>query len=369
MAVLVGSEQPRWLHVCVHLAPVARPRSRHTTAGSRSGQNGRVTRELRGLLIDPIDGVRPGVVRIRGSLIEAVEETTGGPERPSIFPGFIDLQIYEWSRAHEQGVTGYLATVGTSARGVVERFLDDLPTDPSCLGAHVEGPYLNVKAAGAQAAEHIRPVDLAELDGWLASGSVRMITLAPEIDVGFDAIGRIAAAGAVASIGHTATNHRTASLAVDAGATFATHIWNAMSGMTARSPGVVGALLEDARVTLGLIADGRHLHPAIEALTVRAAGPERIALTSDLVSPPGEKPDGRLLGGSRYGAALVCRMAPRFGLAAAATMASLVPARVLRLDDRGRLAPGYVADLAVLDDSFEPLETLVAGATTWIGES
>jgi N-acetylglucosamine-6-phosphate deacetylase len=320
---------------------------------------------LSGLLVDPLDGCRPGVVQVEGGVITNVETAERGIEEPLILPGFIDLQIYDWEPGREQGITGYLATIGTSERGAVERFLERLPDDPDCLGAHVEGPYINPRAAGAQALEHVRPVDLFELDGWLVTGSVRMITLAPEIDRAFDAVERITAAGAIASIGHTASNHRTASLAVDAGARFATHVWNAMTGIRARAPGVVGALLQDPRVTLGLIPDGRHLHPSTEALTVRVAGAERVALTSDLVARPQERPDGKLLGGARCGAELVARFAPRFGLQATATMASLVPARALRLGDRGRIAPGFRADLAVLDRSFAPLETVIGGRTVW----
>ena len=248
-------------------------------------------RELKGLLVDPVEGARPGLLRIEDGRIAAVEPVadddsglTAAPlsrlrpaaalrDDPLVFPGFIDLQIYDYARCVEHGVTGYLATVGTSARGVVERFLDELPTEAACLGAHVEGPYLNPEAAGAQAAEHIRPVDPEELDGWLQTGTVRLITLAPEVEGGLEAIERITAAGAVASIGHTATNYYTTRAAVERGATFATHIWNAMSGFRARSPGAIGTLLADERVTLGLIGDGRHLHPVTEELTFRAAGP------------------------------------------------------------------------------------------------
>jgi N-acetylglucosamine-6-phosphate deacetylase len=324
-------------------------------------------RDLRGLLVDPVDGARPGLVRIEGERIVAVEPVADELETPLVFPGFVDLQIYDYARCIEHGVTGYLATIGTSARGVVERFLEGLPDDPACLGAHVEGPYLNPEAAGAQALEHIRTVGLDELAAWLGTGRVRLVTLAPEIEGGFDAIERIVAAGAVASIGHTATNYYTTRAAVDRGATFATHVWNAMSGFRARSPGAIGTLLADERVTLGMIADGRHLHPVTEELTYRAAGPARIALTSDMVSPPQEQPDGKLLGGDRCGAALVQRMGARFGLAEAAAMASLTPAGVLGLDDRGRLAPGFRADLAVLDAGFSPRETIVAGETVWAG--
>ncbi len=324
-----------------------------------------MARELRGLLVDPIDGVRPGLLWLEGGRIAAVEQLDEEVAAPLLLPGFVDLQIYDFARCVEHGVTGYLATVGTSVRGAVEAFLDGLPDDPACLGAHVEGPYLNPEAAGAQAAEHIRPVDLAELDGWLATGRVRLVTLAPEVEGAFDAIERIVGASAVAALGHTATNHRTTRTAVDLGARFATHVWNAMGPVWARAPGAVGALLEDERVTLGLNADGRHLHPATEELTFRTAGPRRIALTSDLVPPPHEKPDGKLLGGDRCGAALVQRMAARFGLAEAAQMASLTPAGLLGLADRGRLAPGFRADLAVLGADFTPQETIVAGETAW----
>ncbi len=321
--------------------------------------------ELEGLLVDPVDGARPGLLHVHEGLITRVEERPGGAEEPVIMPGFVDLQIYDWAPAAAEGVTGYLATVGTSARGVVDEFLAGLPDEEACLGAHVEGPYLNPDAAGAQAREHIRPVDTGELARWLATGRVRMVTLAPELHGAFRAIEQIGLAGAIPALGHTATNHRTARLAVDAGGRFATHVWNAMSGFKARAPGAIGAFLEDERITLGLNADGRHLHPATEELTVRAAGPRRIALTSDLVAPPQELPNGKLLGGSRCGAAIVRRMASRFGLAEAATMASLVPAELLGLTDRGRLAERYRADLAVLDEALEPIETLVLGRTVW----
>ncbi len=338
-------------------------RERQPTGGSR--KNGGVRRTIAGLLVDPIEGAVPGRLTFEDGEVTSVEEMNV-PEAGSIriFPGFIDLQIYDWSEALESGVTGYLATCGTSAPGVVEDFLDQLPRDPLCLGAHIEGPYLNAEAAGAQAEEHIRPIDFTELGRWLSAERVRMVTLAPELDGAREAIGEIVAAGAVAAIGHTATNARTTSLAVDAGVRFATHIWNAMTGMKAREPGAIGELLLDYRVTLGLIGDGRHLNPLIERLTVEVAGAERIALTSDRVPPPQQRPDGKLLGGDRCGAELVARAA-RWSIHQAAVMSSLVPARVLGLTDRGRLAPGYRADLAILDAAFTPLETIVNGETAW----
>ncbi len=186
------------------------------------------------------------------------------------------------------------------------------------------------------------------------------MTIAPEMPNGLEAVRLVAERGAVAALGHTHANGATTRAAVAAGARFATHVWNAMVPVRARSTGPIPDLLLEDRMTLGLIADGRHLHPRVEELTVRVAGPGRIALTSDLVEPPGQREDGSLLGGQAVGAQLVRRMA-RFGLAEAATMASLTPARLLGLEDRGRLAPGYRADLAVLDEEFDVTETLVAG--------
>jgi len=305
---------------------------------------------LEGLLIDPIGGSFPGVLVLEDGLIAEVERREDGAEEPLVFPGFIDLQVYDPSATAAAGVTGYLLTTRTVAE----------IHDPLCLGLHLEGPFLNPAAAGAIPVEELTPVDLGAVDEWAGSGLVRIVTLAPELPLGLAAVERLAAAGIVAAVGHTLANDLTTRTAVDAGARFATHLWNAMKPPRARSPGPVLTLLLDDRVTIGLIADGRHLHPLVEELAVRAAGPGRIALTSDVVPAPWQRRDGSLLGGDRSGAALVARMA-RFGLAEAARMASLVPAQVLGLSDRGRLAVGHRADLAVLTPDLEPLRTIVGG--------
>jgi N-acetylglucosamine-6-phosphate deacetylase len=305
---------------------------------------------LEGLVVDPVDGCFRGEVAIEDGTIAGVERRDDGPELPLLFPGFIDLQVYAPEGIAAWGVTGYLL----ATRRVVDH------GDPLCLGLHFEGPFLNPGAAGAIPTDELAPVDLQALDEWLASGRVRLVTIAPELPKGLDAIELVAARGAVAAVGHTQANSLIVGAAIEAGARFATHLWNAMSPARARSTGPVPRLLVDDRVTLGLIADGRHLHPVVEELTVRAAGAERVALTSDLVPIPAHRGDGSLLGGNRCGAALVARMA-RFGLAEAAAMASLVPARLLGLADRGRIAPGHRADLAVLDPDFRPRQTLVGG--------
>ena len=311
-------------------------------------------RAVSGLLVDPIDGAYPGVVRIEVDRIVSVERTAEPEGELHILPGFVDLQVYDPEPLARSGVTGYL---------LATRAPVDLP-DERCIGLHLEGPFLNPEAAGAIPVDELRPVDLPALDGWLADGRARLVTLSPELPHALQAIERVASAGVVAAIGHTLANAATTRAAVQAGARFATHVWNAFAPVRARSIGAIPELLLDDRVVLGLVADGRHLHPRIEELTVRVAGRERIALTSDLVPPPAQTEAGKLLGGDRAGAALVARMA-RFGLPAAAGMASLVPARLLGLQDRGRLVPGFRADLALLDSGFRPLETVWNGETVW----
>jgi N-acetylglucosamine-6-phosphate deacetylase len=306
---------------------------------------------LGGLLVDPIDGARPGRLVIEGDVIARVEDDPSAGDEPFLFPGFVDLQVYEPTGIAATGVTAYLQ----AAQGPMET------SDPLCLGLHLEGPFLNPKAAGAIPVDRLRDVDLDLLSSWLQRGDIRLVTLAPELERAFDAVRLIVETGAVAGLGHTNANCATVGTAIDQGARFATHAWNAMAPLRARSTGPLPELLLDERVVLGLIADGRHVHPRVEELTVRVAGPGRVALTSDLVATPLLE-DNRLAGGDRAGAGLVERMAP-FGLAEAAMMASLVPAGLLGLTDRGRLAPGFRADIAVLDRGFKPLETWVAGNT------
>ena len=306
---------------------------------------------LEGVVIDPVEGVYAGTVAIEGDRIASVERRELEAREPLIFPGFVDLHVYDPSGLAASGVTGYL--LATRELRAVD--------DPLCLGLHLEGPFLNMEAAGAIPVDELLPVDAGLAEEWIAAdGAVRLVTLAPELKGALDVTERLAAAGIVVALGHTRANALTTDAAIEAGASFATHLWNATRPVRARATGSVPTLLVDERVTVGLIADGRHLHPLIEELTVRVAGPARIALTSDVVPLPAHRPDGSLLGGDRSGAALVAHMA-RFGLQEAATMASLVPARLLGLDDRGRVAPGYRADLAVLDADLRPQQTIAAG--------
>jgi N-acetylglucosamine-6-phosphate deacetylase len=189
-------------------------------------------------------------------------------------------------------------------------------------------------------------------------------------------IAGLARSGIVVSLGHSDATAEEAEAVFDAGARAVTHLYNAMSQLSSRAPGVVGATLSDPRVICGLIADGEHAHPAAYRAAIAAKGPQGIALISDAMPPAAGGPDvfelqGRRMtrvgmklvdeNGTLAGAAITMRDAVRYvaltlglPLAHALTMATLTPARLLGVDDRiGRLAPGYHADLVHLTDALD----------------
>jgi N-acetylglucosamine-6-phosphate deacetylase len=160
-------------------------------------------------------------------------------------------------------------------------------------GIHLEGPWLSADRGGAHELSQLRDPNPAELNRVLAAGrgSIRMVTLAPEREHGLSAVRRVVDAGAVAAIGHTDATYDQAKAAIDAGATVGTHLFNAMRPVHHREPGPVIALLEDPRVTVELITDGVHLHPALYRDVTHTAGPDRVALVTDAMVAAG-MPDG-----------------------------------------------------------------------------
>jgi N-acetylglucosamine-6-phosphate deacetylase len=250
------------------------------------------------------------------------------------------------------------------------------------LGLHLEGPFLSADAAGAHERAWIETADDALFEELASSDAVTMMTLAPERAGAPERIARLVAAGIVVSIGHTRATYDEAIRAFDAGATMVTHLYNAMSPFGHRSPGVVGAALADDRVTCGLIADGVHVHDASMRIAVRAKTPSRIALVTDAMAAAAMGPgtyalagktvtvdatSARLADGTLAGSILTMDAAVRnavaFGnsLADSLRMASAVPARVLGLSSKGRLAAGADADLVLLDDALGVRATIVAG--------
>ena len=327
------------------------------------------------------------------SLVAEAHEVNEYPES-LILPGFVDLQVNgsfgvdvasESSRLPElsralltTGTTSYLPTVISSPEGVYEEALPTIgatetPQEPAAevLGIHLEGPFISVEKRGAHAAAHILSPDADLLARLLDLGPVRMVTLAPELE-GADRLSALAAnRGVVVSAGHTDVAFEMAYDALDGQVAGVTHLFNAMSSMHHREPGLPGAAFAHPRAVCGLISDGVHVHPEMVALAFRMLGPDRLYLVTDAIAATvmedGEYSlatrtvyvdDGvpRLGSGSLAGSVLTMREAfmnilafTGCTVAEAARMSSTSPARLVGEGRRkGRLAPGYDADVTIL---------------------
>jgi len=290
----------------------------------------------------------------------------------------------------QHGVTSYLPT--TLAATPVET-LAAVQAVAACpqprdgaqhLGVHIEGPYLNPDHRGAQPVEQLRDPAPQEYSAWLASGVVRLVTIAPERPGALDFIDLARGQGVEFAIGHSGASYEQVLLAADHGLRQATHTFNGMLGLNHRAPGTVGGVLTDDRIYAQVIADGVHLHPAVVKLIIRAKGVARTILITDAISPTG-LPDGDYqltglkislkdgisrtpaggLAGSTLTMDVAVRNAMRFAgvsLNQALAMATAVPAEAMGWTGRkGVLAPGADADLTLLDVAQEVRMTLVAG--------
>jgi N-acetylglucosamine-6-phosphate deacetylase len=303
--------------------------------------------------------------------------------------------------AARHGVTGMLAGAVTAsgeaisaALRTIGRAIDEQSRAESggqplagarLLGALLEGPYLSQERRGGQDPATIRSASIPEFAQWAALAPVRMITVAPETEGAAGLIDYIGAAhpGVVIAAGHTNASYEQARDGIDAGIRHFTHFMCGMSGFHHRQPGAVGAGLTDSPATVELIADLVHVHPAALAMVAAIRGADKVALVTDAVNFCG-MPDGtyakrgreirvadgavRMSDGTLAGSQLTMNTAVRnmagagAGVAAAWRMASATPAAILGLDGRtGSLAPGMDADIAVLDERFEPLYTMIRG--------
>ncbi len=347
----------------------------------------------------------PALLRVADAVVTSVENVGPGPATGTkldglVAPGLVDLQVNGWG-AHDvlegtvaaiediaeqllvEGVTSWLPTVVSAPASARLEAIDAIAeamerqrhgaSGARILGAHLEGPWITRARAGAHDPAALEAPNMLSIEQSLTHrpGVVRLVTLAPEMPGGLDAVRQIVTHGAVASIGHSDASLDEAVRAVNAGARMATHLFNAMRPLHHREPGVVGAVLTDQRVVAGVIADGVHLDPSTVLLVFRAK-PERVALVSDVVA--GERSGGadavRLSDGTLAGGLTGLLDGVRVASAAgvmfedAIQAATLTPAEVLRMPV-GRISPGAPADFVVLDDALQPRATYLGGERVW----
>jgi N-acetylglucosamine-6-phosphate deacetylase len=360
-------------------------------------------RDDRTVLVDggTIDAVcAGGDARLRG--IETVDLRGA-----LLAPGFIDCQvnggggvlfndaptvetIRRIGSAHARfGTTAFLPTLISDDRAVMRAAIDAASAAiaakvPGAIGIHLEGPYLSPQRHGIHDVAHFRVPDQADIE--LAAslcGGVTLLTLAPE-RTGIEAIGAFADEGVIVAAGHTAADYDTMQAALAAGVRGFTHLFNAMTPLATREPGVVGAALEDRESWCGIIVDGFHVHPAALRIALAAKPAGKLFLVTDAMPPVGAVQDrfalngetitcrdGRCVNerGTLAGSALDMAGAVRNTIAQAGVdvaealrMASAYPADFLGLGaTHGRIAVGCAADFVVLDEELEVRETWIGG--------
>ncbi|MFE0510151.1 N-acetylglucosamine-6-phosphate deacetylase [Streptomyces sp. NPDC058964] len=314
-----------------------------------------------------------------------------------LVPGFVDIhnhggggasfsgsldEVLTAIRTHRlHGTTTLVASTVTDDMDLLVKqagLLSELAEQGDIAGIHFEGPFISPCRKGAHSEELLRDPDPADVRKLIdaARGRARMVTLATELPGGLDSVRLLAEHGVIAAVGHTDASYEQTVQAIDAGATVATHLFNAMPVLGHRSPGPIAALLEDERVTVELINDGTHLHPAALELAFRHAGADRVAFITDAMDAAGIG-DGRYMlgplevevsegvarlveGGSIAGSTLTLDRAfkravtvDRLPVEDVVTALSVSPARLLGMYDTiGSLEPGKDADLVLLDADF-----------------
>lgn len=368
----------------------------------------------------PTRFIRGGTVLVADGEIQSVEPRTNSvpPGTRTIdltglklAPGFIELHfqgvgghdVWDGRPESMQAISRDLAGFGvtaftsTSAYHPTEKFarLVELLQDESLyrdgarpIGIYLESPFVSEAKRGGIPSDRLRPPSVRELEPILAMarGKLRMMTVAPELPGILDVVEALLANGVRVAVGHTNATYDQTRDVIDAGARHATHLWNAMTPFGHREPGAAGAVLLDERVGIELILDGIHLHPATIEMSLRLKGPEKSSIITDAVKAAGmpdgdyrfgdgerivhvrggapRLDDGRLAGSTLTMDRAVANMVHVVGRPEleAVRMATLSPAQALGIDDRkGRIEPGWDADLVVLDEAYSVVGTMVAG--------
>ncbi len=358
----------------------------------------------------PSGSAEPGWVEVDGDRVAGAGG--GHPPAPAdrhlagtLVPGFVDAHshggggaaftsgdpaevapVLATHRAH--GTTTMVASLVTDTTERLEasvRALAPLVHAGELAGIHLEGPWLSSDHCGAHDPALLRSPDPAEVVRLLdaGEGAVRMVTLAPELDGGLEAVALLAERGVIAALGHSDATYAVAQQALDAGASVATHLFNAMRPIHHREPGPVLALVEDHRAFVELIADGIHLHPAVLHWAATTA-PHRFLLVTDAMGAAGAADGDYVLGpaavevrdgvarlasnGAIAGSTLTMDHAVRYAVQTASLpldavidAATATPARLLGLGDVGVIEPGRRADLVQLDDDLRVVAVMRAG--------
>jgi len=357
------------------------------------------------------DSVEAGVVTVEDGVIISVELSSAGgtgPQAPYITPGFVDVHVHgggghdamggraalDGMARHllRHGVTSFLPTGVSAPLDDLYRFVDevrdwmaDAPADGSQpLGSNLEGPWLSNAKRGAHDPHLLRsPADLRYADLEAHLEGLRVVTVAPEIPGALELIAWLHDRGVATSMGHSAATLEQAQAGYAAGGSSTTHLFNGMSGVDHRDPGLAVAALTDDDAYVELIADGVHVHPALWRLIARTKPADRLMLISDAISLAGMGDGWANVGGldievvgSRVtligtatlaGSVIALDTAVRnvvasgLSLPAAVAAASRNPLAMLGVTDRGRIAPGQRADLVELDDSLQVTRVMRAG--------
>lgn len=360
--------------------------------------------------------VREGLsVVIDGRIAAVTEDLPAGIDQVDLggqllLPGLIDVQvnggggrlfntdpsvetIAVMAEAHRRfGTTGLLPTlisddlsvVSTAIKAVDEAIASGVP---GVLGIHIEGPFLSNTRRGIHLASKLQQFE----DGFVdvlcsARNGHTLVTVAPEC-ISPTQVARLVDAGVIVAAGHSDADYDTVRAALDAGISGFTHLFNAMSQLTNRAPGMVGAALEDASTFAGIIVDGHHLHPATFRVALQAKGLDRLMLVTDAMATVGAEdsefmlqgrairregdrlvsPEGTLAGSTLTMAAALANAAEqgRLDLPSVATMASSTPASFLGIrGETGAIEAGLRADLVAMRDDFTVTRTWIGGVAS-----
>ncbi len=373
-----------------------------------------------GTLVTPFEATPRGVVVFRDGKIVAVgraaeveipkKATVIDASNRIVAPGLIDIHVHgakgrdimeaSYEAINElavflshHGTTSFLPTTVSASRSALLNVVRAIRTavkkgteGAEVLGVHLEGSYISPQRLGAQDPGFIRLPSFDEFDEiWEASeGTVKIVTLAPEIEGADKLIAKLHGLGIVVSIGHSNATYSEIEKAIKYGVRHVAHTFNAMRGFHHREPGVVGAVLVRDELTAELICDNVHVHPAAVQLLVKAKGTGKIVLVTDAIQATG-MPDGKYRMGRRdvtvtngvcrfesrelAGSTLTMNKAVRnvmksagIPLHTAIRMGTINPAVVANVDQwKGSLEPGKDADIVIMDDDVNVFMTIVKG--------